>query len=67
MNDFSTTQQTLLTTLDIKLIEQTKSRVVATMPVGPKSGQVEAVQVHHLVPGRHEVTHELPAARRCSA
>ena len=39
MNDFSATQQTLLTTLDIKLIEQTKNRVVATMPVGPKVHQ----------------------------
>ena len=39
MDDFSTIQQTLLTTLDIKLIEQTKNRVVATMPVGPKVHQ----------------------------
>jgi uncharacterized protein (TIGR00369 family) len=39
MSDFPATQQTLLTTLDIKLVEQTKNRVVATMPVGPKVHQ----------------------------
>jgi len=32
-------KQTLLSTLDIQLIEQTKQRVVATMPVGPKVHQ----------------------------
>ena len=30
-------------------------------PLGTASSQVEAVQVHDLVPRRHEVVHELPA------
>src|SRR5262249_30844301 len=24
----------------------------------PRSGEVEAIEIHHLFPGRHEVTHE---------
>jgi uncharacterized protein (TIGR00369 family) len=32
-------QQTLMSTLDIEIVEMTKERVVATMPVGPKVHQ----------------------------
>jgi len=32
-------QQTLLTTLDIEIVERSKERVVARMPVGPKVHQ----------------------------
>jgi hypothetical protein len=34
--------------------------------VSASSREVEAIEVHHLVPGRHEVAHELPPARRCT-
>jgi len=41
-------------------------RQIATCGPPGASGQVEAIQVHHLVPGRNEVTNELsPASRRC--
>lgn len=35
----SAPQQTLLSTLDIEIVEMTKQRVVARMPVGPKVHQ----------------------------
>jgi len=35
----SASQQTLLSTLDIEIVESTKQRVVARMPVGPKVHQ----------------------------
>jgi uncharacterized protein (TIGR00369 family) len=39
MNQPSSPQQTLLSTLDIRFLEMTKERVVASMPVGPKVHQ----------------------------
>lgn len=39
MNEFLTSQQTLLSTLDIEFVELTKERVVVRMPVGPKVHQ----------------------------
>ncbi len=39
MNGFSSPRQTLLSTLDIEVVEMTKQRVVARMPVGPKVHQ----------------------------
>lgn len=35
----SVPRQTLLSTLDIEIVEMTKQRVVARMPVGPKVHQ----------------------------
>ena len=39
MNDLSAVQQTLVQTLEIEILEATKDRVVAKMPVQPKVSQ----------------------------
>ncbi len=39
MNDLSALQQTLVQTLEIEILEATKDRVVAKMPVQPKVSQ----------------------------